>query len=306
MSARADLANRARAALEADADFLDAAAVTSAYAAAEASTAAFERLVGGGAGGGGAGAASPLPAAARGGGDAGFAAHSRHDLRGDALQEAVPRHDLLFARAAVIAHHRAASRAGEAAAARAAAHPALSRRSLEIAASLPPARLAQLYRAPPTAAEAAAAATAARSAAEDSAELTFKPATLRRSSLLAARRHPAGVPASERLYAESLREEERRQVRAAPASGRMRRARVRVRVHLRRIEHFLQLAPPPPCSACKKKVGLTGFDCRCGAVFCALHRYADQHACPFDYKTHDKSILSKNNQRVVGEKVEKI
>lgn len=30
------------------------------------------------------------------------------------------------------------------------------------------------------------------------------------------------------------------------------------------------------CGQCKKKVGLTGFDCRCGIVFCGMHRYADQ------------------------------
>lgn len=30
------------------------------------------------------------------------------------------------------------------------------------------------------------------------------------------------------------------------------------------------------CGQCKKKVGLTGFDCRCGHVFCGVHRYADQ------------------------------
>jgi len=31
-----------------------------------------------------------------------------------------------------------------------------------------------------------------------------------------------------------------------------------------------------------------------------------QHACSFDYKTHDRSILAKNNQKVVAEKVEKL
>merc|ERR1712079_540560 len=36
------------------------------------------------------------------------------------------------------------------------------------------------------------------------------------------------------------------------------------------------------CSACKKKVGLTGFDCRCGGLFCSIHRYSDKHDCSFD------------------------
>jgi AN1-type zinc finger protein 5/6 len=52
------------------------------------------------------------------------------------------------------------------------------------------------------------------------------------------------------------------------------------------------------CAACKKKVGLTGFECRCGKVFCGTHRYQDQHACTFDYKTHDRSILEKRNEKV--------
>uniref|UniRef100_A0A803TKP9 Zinc finger AN1-type containing 5 n=2 Tax=Anolis carolinensis TaxID=28377 RepID=A0A803TKP9_ANOCA len=38
------------------------------------------------------------------------------------------------------------------------------------------------------------------------------------------------------------------------------------------------------CFMCRKKVGLTGFDCRCGNLFCGLHRYSDKHNCPYDYK----------------------
>merc|ERR1711963_1307758 len=29
------------------------------------------------------------------------------------------------------------------------------------------------------------------------------------------------------------------------------------------------------CLSCKKKVGLTGFTCRCGGLFCSIHRYSD-------------------------------
>ncbi|XP_048560526.1 zinc finger A20 and AN1 domain-containing stress-associated protein 7-like [Triticum urartu] len=43
-------------------------------------------------------------------------------------------------------------------------------------------------------------------------------------------------------------------------------------------------AAPTRCMACKKKVGLLGFACRCGGTFCSLHRYVDGHACGFDYK----------------------
>merc|ERR1711988_1131511 len=38
------------------------------------------------------------------------------------------------------------------------------------------------------------------------------------------------------------------------------------------------------CALCKKKVGLTGFTCRCGGLFCGIHRYSDKHDCNFDYK----------------------
>uniref|UniRef100_A0A5K1GK56 AN1-type domain-containing protein n=1 Tax=Nymphaea colorata TaxID=210225 RepID=A0A5K1GK56_9MAGN len=39
--------------------------------------------------------------------------------------------------------------------------------------------------------------------------------------------------------------------------------------------------PPNRCSSCRKRVGLTGFRCRCGRTFCASHRYpeAEQESC---------------------------
>merc|ERR1712066_1049496 len=36
------------------------------------------------------------------------------------------------------------------------------------------------------------------------------------------------------------------------------------------------------CASCKKKVGLTGFACRCGGMYCGIHRYSDKHNCTFD------------------------
>lgn len=60
------------------------------------------------------------------------------------------------------------------------------------------------------------------------------------------------------------------------------------------------------CFSCKKKVGLTGFECRCGGVFCGLHRYSDKHNCTFDYKSDGREQLAKANPVVVGEKIKKI
>jgi len=57
---------------------------------------------------------------------------------------------------------------------------------------------------------------------------------------------------------------------------------------------------------CKRKVGLTGFDCRCGGLFCWEHRYSDKHECKFDYKELGQDQIRKNNPVVVGEKIQKI
>lgn len=58
--------------------------------------------------------------------------------------------------------------------------------------------------------------------------------------------------------------------------------------------------------SCKRKVGLTGFDCRCGGLYCWEHRYSDKHDCKFDYKELGQDQIRKNNPIVVGEKIQKI
>ncbi|XP_076809981.1 AN1-type zinc finger protein 6-like isoform X2 [Clavelina lepadiformis] len=60
------------------------------------------------------------------------------------------------------------------------------------------------------------------------------------------------------------------------------------------------------CASCRKRLGLTGFYCRCGKIFCSLHRYSDQHACEFDYKADAQAKIRKENPVVVGEKINKI
>ncbi|TMW58798.1 hypothetical protein Poli38472_006943 [Pythium oligandrum] len=49
------------------------------------------------------------------------------------------------------------------------------------------------------------------------------------------------------------------------------------------------------CWECKKKVGLTAIECRCGYVFCNGHRYPDQHNCGFDFKAADRAELARRN-----------
>ncbi|KAK2719108.1 AN1-type zinc finger protein 6-like [Artemia franciscana] len=60
------------------------------------------------------------------------------------------------------------------------------------------------------------------------------------------------------------------------------------------------------CTMCRKKVGLTGFECRCGGMYCAVHRYSDKHDCTFDYREHGAEEIRRNNPIVVGQKIQKI
>lgn len=50
----------------------------------------------------------------------------------------------------------------------------------------------------------------------------------------------------------------------------------------------------------------TGFDCRCGNLFCGLHRYSDKHNCPYDYKAEAAAKIRKENPVVVAEKIQRI
>ena len=63
---------------------------------------------------------------------------------------------------------------------------------------------------------------------------------------------------------------------------------------------------PKRCNSCNKRVGLTGFNCRCGNLFCAVHRYSDKHECPFDYRTAARDAIAKANPVVKAEKLDKI
>ncbi|XP_060116023.1 AN1-type zinc finger protein 6 isoform X3 [Heteronotia binoei] len=60
------------------------------------------------------------------------------------------------------------------------------------------------------------------------------------------------------------------------------------------------------CFMCRKKVGLTGFECRCGNIFCGVHRYSDVHSCSYNYKADAAEKIRKENPVVVGEKIQKI
>lgn len=63
---------------------------------------------------------------------------------------------------------------------------------------------------------------------------------------------------------------------------------------------------PARCIECKRRVGLTGFVCKCGDVFCAKHRHADSHACTFDHRSAERALLAKQNPVIKGAKFERL
>lgn len=59
------------------------------------------------------------------------------------------------------------------------------------------------------------------------------------------------------------------------------------------------------CLSCNKKVGLTGFACRCGNTFCGTHRYPENHSCEFDFKGSGREAIAKANPVIKADKVDR-
>ncbi|KAL8090176.1 zinc finger A20 and AN1 domain-containing stress-associated protein 5-like [Apium graveolens] len=60
------------------------------------------------------------------------------------------------------------------------------------------------------------------------------------------------------------------------------------------------------CSGCRRKVGLTGFQCRCGKLLCSEHRYSDRHECSYDYKAAGREAITRENPVVKAAKIVRI
>ncbi|KAL6129898.1 hypothetical protein ACLB2K_068280 [Fragaria x ananassa] len=60
------------------------------------------------------------------------------------------------------------------------------------------------------------------------------------------------------------------------------------------------------CSGCRRKVGLTGFRCRCGELFCSEHRYSDRHVCSYDYKAAGREAIARENPVVKAAKIVRV
>jgi hypothetical protein len=75
------------------------------------------------------------------------------------------------------------------------------------------------------------------------------------------------------------------------------------------LSHLTDLTDPKPknrCHLCNKKVGLLGFECKCGGNYCSSHRYNTDHNCAFDYKLAEKNKLIQSNPKIIAEKLTKI
>ncbi|KAL2540888.1 Zinc finger A20 and AN1 domain-containing stress-associated protein 5 [Abeliophyllum distichum] len=59
-------------------------------------------------------------------------------------------------------------------------------------------------------------------------------------------------------------------------------------------------------SGCRKKIGLMGFRCRCGDLFCSEHRYSDRHDCTYDYKAAGRDAIARENPVVRAAKIVKV
>ncbi|KAI4327052.1 hypothetical protein L6164_019555 [Bauhinia variegata] len=59
------------------------------------------------------------------------------------------------------------------------------------------------------------------------------------------------------------------------------------------------------CWSCNKKVGLTGFMCKCGSTFCGTHRYPEKHECIYDFKAAGRDAIAKANPVVKADKVDR-
>lgn len=60
------------------------------------------------------------------------------------------------------------------------------------------------------------------------------------------------------------------------------------------------------CYVCRRKIGLTAIECRCGGIFCGLHRYSETHGCSFDYKSMGAGEITSNNPLIVKDKIKKL
>lgn len=60
------------------------------------------------------------------------------------------------------------------------------------------------------------------------------------------------------------------------------------------------------CKICRRKITSTYIECRCGNMFCGIHRYPHEHDCTFDHKKLHQDQLILKNPIIRKDKFEKI
>ena len=57
------------------------------------------------------------------------------------------------------------------------------------------------------------------------------------------------------------------------------------------------------CAHCRKKLGMMAFECKCGKMFCILHKDPEAHNCTYDFKGKSRERLGEQLVKVVADKV---
>ena len=57
---------------------------------------------------------------------------------------------------------------------------------------------------------------------------------------------------------------------------------------------------------CERKLPLTAFPCHCGGYYCGVHMPSDKHGCDYDYQKAQRDRLTRDLEKVDGEKIRKI
>ncbi|OWM70486.1 zinc finger A20 and AN1 domain-containing stress-associated protein 7-like [Punica granatum] len=58
------------------------------------------------------------------------------------------------------------------------------------------------------------------------------------------------------------------------------------------------------CRTCGKRLGILGFRCRCGDLFCGMHRYPEEHLCKVDFKTSGRKTLAEQNPACTADRMQ--
>lgn len=78
------------------------------------------------------------------------------------------------------------------------------------------------------------------------------------------------------------------------------------------LQHSQQISEPAVrpkrccMEGCKKKLLLTDCSCKCGKIYCSMHRLSEMHNCTYDYKSIGKEQLAKAMPNITAKKIDVI